>query len=103
AILIAIGPQRFVPPPKPPHIATGAPLIGDLVNAFFELLIENEVLPVDCVAENFNPLLGDSAEKLISCVGKEPHAIANKLIGDRLQRDTGAVEFAENALRFGDV
>ena len=85
AILIAIGPQRCVAPPKPPHLAVRAPFVGGFINRFFKVLIEHKCLRIDSLAEDFNSLVRDRAKKLVGGVGKEPYAVANELIGDRLQ------------------
>src|SRR5262249_61059145 len=85
AILIAIGPQRCVVPPKPPHLAVRAPFVGGFINRFFKVLIERKCLRIESLAEDFDSLMRNRAKKLVGGVGKEPHAVANELIGDRLQ------------------
>ena len=80
-----------------------APLVGNFLDAFLQVLIERKLLPVDPVAENLNALVRDRAKELVGGIGKQPHPVADELVGDRLQRDAGAVDLAEHALRVGDI
>src|SRR5205085_12368393 len=99
AILIAVGPERLVALPKLADLPVRAPLVGNFLDAFLQVLIERKLLPVDPVAENLNALVRDRAKELVGGIGKQPHPVADELVGDRLQRDAGAVDLAEHALR----
>ena len=86
AIFVGAGPQRLVAPPELADIAVDAPVFGDGICFFLERVAQRQLLLVDLLVEDIAAFLGDGGEKLVGGIGKEPHAVIEKLVGHAVER-----------------
>ena len=80
-----------------------APLLRRGIGLLGQRVAQRQRLRVDLAVEDLAAFLRHGGEQLVGRIGEQPHALLDQLVGHRIERNAGAAEIAEHALRIGDI
>ena len=80
-----------------------APLLRRGIGLLGQSVAQRQGLRIDLAVEDFAAFFRDGGEQLVGGIGEQPHALLDQLVGDGIERNSGAAKVAEHTLRVGDI